>query len=83
MHFSKKGMIIALQRAGLEIDALKIDRRRYSVAEIIKHFGVSYQSGFLTSLGNRMEKNAFGRLVLHVTRPEQFIAIGRKPRYPT
>jgi len=82
-HFSKKGMIIALQRAGLEIDALKIDRRRYSVAEIIKHFGVSYQSGFLTSLGNRMEKNAFGRLVLHVTRPEQFIAIGRKPRYPT
>jgi len=82
-HFSKKGMRIVFQRAGLEINAFKNDRRRYSVAEIIKHFGVSCQSGFLTSLGNRMEKKAFGRLVLRVTRPEQFIAIGRKPRYPT
>jgi hypothetical protein len=79
-HFSKKGIKIALQRAGLDLRIFRSDPRRYSVAEIIKHFGVSYQNDFLTTLGARMEQNAIGRFVFHVTRPEQFVAIGRKPR---
>lgn len=78
-HFSKKGMAVALRRAGLELQDFAGDPRRYGVAEIIKHFGVSYQSAGLTRFGNWMEKNPLGRLVFHITRPEQFIAIGRKP----
>ena len=78
-HFSKAGMKVAFERAGLELDSFSSDPRRYSVAEIIKHFGVSYQNEFLTNLGTRMEQNAVGRFVFHVTRPEQFVAIGRKP----
>jgi SAM-dependent methyltransferase len=78
-HFSKKGMKTALQRAGLELHSFSSDPRRYSIAEVIKHFGVSYQHAFLTNLGTRMEKNAIGRYVFHVSRPEQFVAIGRKP----
>lgn len=81
-HFSKKGMTVAFRRAGLEIQDFASDPRRYGVAEIIKHFGVSYQSAELTRFGNWMEKNPLGRFVFQVTRPEQFIAIGRKPDAP-
>lgn len=81
-HFSKQGMAIAFRRAGLELKEMARDPRRYSVSEIIKHFGVSYQSSFLTNLGGSMERNALGRLAFHVTRPEQFIAIGRKSGGP-
>lgn len=81
-HFSKKGMTVAFRRAGLEFQGFASDPRRYGVAEIIKHFGVSYQSAGLTRFGNWMETNPLGRFVFHVTRPEQFIAIGRKPDAP-
>jgi len=77
-HFSKRGMAIAFHRAGLELKEFAKDPRRYSVAELIKHFGVSYRSRGLTNLGTSMEQNAVGRFVFHVTRPEQFIAIGCK-----
>ncbi|TLY35838.1 MAG: class I SAM-dependent methyltransferase [Nitrospirae bacterium] len=78
-HFSKRGMTVAFQRARLELKEFAKDPRRYSVSDIIKHFGVSYQSSFLANIGTSMEQNALGRWVFHVTRPEQFIAIGRKP----
>jgi 2-polyprenyl-3-methyl-5-hydroxy-6-metoxy-1,4-benzoquinol methylase len=78
-HFSKKGMNAAMQRAGLGLKAFTADPRRYSIAEIIKHFGVSYQSGFLTSFGTWMEKNSVGKFVFRVKRPEQFVAVGQKP----
>jgi SAM-dependent methyltransferase len=78
-HFSKRGMTIAFQRAGLEPVGFNSDPRRYGVAEIIRHFGVSYQSGLLNAIGARMEQNWLGRLVFHIARPEQFIAVARKP----
>lgn len=78
-HFSKKGMTAAFRRAGLELEAFHPDPRRYGIAEIIKHFGVSYQSNLLTNFGTWMEGNFIGRFVFNVTRPEQFIAVGRKP----
>ena len=81
-HFSKRGMAIAFKRAGLELKEIAKDPRRYSVAEVVKHFGVSYQSSFLTGLGTSMERKALGCLAINVTRPEQFIAIGRKPEGP-
>lgn len=78
-HFSKKGLAIAFQRAGLDLLTITGDPRRYSVAEIVKHFGVSYRSAFLARSGAKLEKYALGRLALRVTRPEQFVAIGRSP----
>jgi len=78
-HFSKEGMKIALQKAGIEFHSFNTDPRRYSFAEIIKHFGVSYKNQFLTEFGTRLEQTTIGKFVFHVTRPEQFVAIGRKP----
>jgi SAM-dependent methyltransferase len=77
-HFSKAGMKAALERGGLHSKAFLRDPRRYGVAEVIKHFGVSYQSNFLLNLGGRMERNAVGQYVMHIARPEQFIAVGVK-----
>jgi len=78
-HFSKKGMLAALGHAGyFDFVEIKKDRRKYSIPEIIRHFGVSYQSKLLTALGTWMGRTPFGSLMLDIARPEQFVAIARK-----
>lgn len=78
-HFSKRGMETAFERAG-KFDRVRMvkDRRRYSFAEIIKHFGVSYQNRILTNLGADLDPTLLGRVTLNLARPEQFITIARK-----
>ena len=81
-HFSKKGMLAALGRAGnFDYIEMKKDRRKYSIPEIIRHFGVSYQSRLLTDLGTWMGRTPFDRLILDIARPEQFVTIARKRIY--
>jgi SAM-dependent methyltransferase len=78
-HFSKKGMFAALEHAGdFDFVEMKKDRRRYSIPEVIRHFGVSYQSRFLTTLGTWIGRTPLGGLILDVARPEQFVAIAHK-----
>jgi SAM-dependent methyltransferase len=80
-HFSKRGMGIAFERAG-KFDKLVFEKdwRRYNVAEIIKHFGTSYQNAALANLGIRLGYASLGKLTINIARPEQFIAIARKIR---
>jgi SAM-dependent methyltransferase len=80
-HFSKRGMKIAFERTG-KFDKILMEKdwRRYGVAEIIKHFGTSYQNRGLTDLGTRLGATAFGRISINIARPEQFITIARKIR---
>lgn len=78
-HFSKQGMETAFERAG-NFDKVRMveDWRRYSLTEIVKHFGVSYQNKTLTSLGAKLDHTLLGRLTINIARPEQFITIARK-----
>lgn len=78
-HFSKKGMQAALRCAGsFDLIGFYKDPRRYTFAEIIEHFGVSYKSGFLTKLGIWLKKSPMGTLGMEISRPEQFIVAARK-----
>jgi SAM-dependent methyltransferase len=78
-HFSKRGMEIAFERAG-KFDRLRMEKdwRKYGFAEIIKHFGTSYQSPVLANLGTRLSDTLLGKLTINIARPEQFITIARK-----
>ena len=78
-HFSKTGMHLLFERAGnySKVD-FKKDHRRYSIAEIINHLGVSYQNKSLLGFGNFLSKTIPGKVMLNVARPEQFITIARK-----
>lgn len=78
-HCSKLGIARGVERAGFRLHSFESDLRRYSIAEIIRHFGVSYQSKMLTAMGTKLETTRIGRLVLSVKRPEQFVAIVQKP----
>ena len=78
-HFSKRGMKIAFERAGkFDQILMENDWRRYGIAEIIKHFGTSYQNRGLTDLGTRLGTTVLGRISIAIARPEQFITIARK-----
>jgi SAM-dependent methyltransferase len=77
-HFSKRGLEIACERTGLGRPAFFADPRYYTIPEIIKHFGVSYQSRLLNSIGNTLGKTFLKKMALRVARPEQFIAVTRK-----
>ena len=78
-HFSRQGMKLAFERAGrYESVDLISDVRQYSIPEIIEHFGVSYQSNFLTKIGVMLGKTPLGVWLINFKRPEQFIAIARK-----
>lgn len=78
-HFSKAGLTIAAQHAGLEAPRYFPDRRIYAIPEIVKHFGVSYQNAWLDRIGSHLETTLLNRLKLRLSRPEQFIAVIRKP----
>ena len=78
-HFSKRGMQIAFQRAGsFDKIVMEKDWRRYGLAEIIKHFGTSYQNRTLIDLGSRLGDTSLGGFSINIARPEQFITIARK-----
>jgi 2-polyprenyl-3-methyl-5-hydroxy-6-metoxy-1,4-benzoquinol methylase len=78
-HFSKLGLTLACERAGLGTPAFKKDPREYTACEIVKHFAVSYQSRTLGGLASLCERVGLNKLVLRVARPEQFIAAIQKP----
>lgn len=77
-HFSKRGLEVACERAGLERPSFFADPRYYTISEIIKHFGVSYQNSLIDNIGNRLGRIFLGRMTLRIARPEQFIAVIRK-----
>jgi 2-polyprenyl-3-methyl-5-hydroxy-6-metoxy-1,4-benzoquinol methylase len=77
-HFSKQGLTIACGRAGLGPPIFFSDPREYTFPEVIKHFGVSYESNFLKTLGLTLEKSVMNKLAVHIARPEQFIAVIQK-----
>ncbi|RPJ28819.1 MAG: class I SAM-dependent methyltransferase [Chloroflexi bacterium] len=78
-HFSRRGMEVAFERAGgFEKVKVEKDWRRYGFAEIIKHFGTSYQNTALTDFGTKLGYTSLGKLTINIARPEQFIAIARK-----
>lgn len=78
-HFSKQGLALACERVGLGAPAFQADPREYTLAEVVRHFSVSYQSRALGGLATTLERAGIGRLVLRVARPEQFIAVIQKP----
>lgn len=78
-HFSKRGLEVACERAGLERPSFFADPRYYTIPEIIKHFGVSYQSSLLNDIGNTLRKTFLVKMSLRIARPEQFIAVISKP----
>ena len=78
-HFSKQGIGASAALAGLERPVFFPDVRRYTIPEIIRHFGVSYKSSLLTSTGNALDRTWLHSWALKVTRPEQFVAVLRKP----
>jgi hypothetical protein len=75
----QRRMEIAFERAG-KFDRLRMEKdwRKYGFAEIIKHFGTSYQSPVLANLGTRLSYTPLGKLTINIARPEQFITIARK-----
>jgi len=77
-HFSKRGLEVACERAGFERPSFFSDPRHYTIPEIIKHFGVSYQSSLLNNIGNTLGKTFLKKMSLRIARPEQFIAVIRK-----
>jgi SAM-dependent methyltransferase len=78
-HFSRKGLSSACTLAGLEPPVFFGDPRYYSIPEVITHFGESYRSAVLKSLGAHLDRTALGKMSIRVTRPEQFVAVIRKP----
>lgn len=78
-HFSKNGLSIACNRAGLGTPLFFPDPREYTIPEIIKHFGVSYESNALKSIGMLLQKTFVNKLVVRIARPEQFVAVIQKP----
>jgi len=78
-HFSKQGLALACDRVGLGVPAFQSDPREYTLAEVLKHFSVSYQSRALGGLAALLERAGLGKRVLRVARPEQFIAVIQKP----
>jgi SAM-dependent methyltransferase len=79
-HFSRKGLASACALAGLEPPVFFADPRYYSIPEVITHFGESYRSRVLKFLGAHLDRTPLGGMTLRVTRPEQFVAVVRKPR---
>lgn len=77
-HFSKQGLTIACERAGLGSPIFFSDPREYTIPEIIKHFSVSYEINFLKTIGMLLEKSIVNKLVVRIARPEQFIAVIQK-----
>ena len=77
-HFSKQGLALASSRVGLGPPAFFSDPREYTIAEIIKHFGVSYEINFLKTVGMLLEKSVAKKLAIRIARPEQFIAVIQK-----
>jgi SAM-dependent methyltransferase len=77
-HFSKRGLEVACGLAGFEPPAFFRDPRHYTISEIIKHFGVSYQSSLLSGIGKAMDRTFLKKLAIHIARPEQFIAVIHK-----
>ena len=78
-HFSKQGLALACERAGLGAPAFQSDPREYTLTEVVKHFAVSYRSGTLRGLAGALARVGLDKRVLRVARPEQFIAVIRKP----
>lgn len=80
-HFSKQGMKSAFERAGnyAQVDLVS-DLRQYTIPEVFEHFGVSYRSSLLAKVGASLGKTPLGSWVINVKRPEQFVAIARKPK---
>jgi SAM-dependent methyltransferase len=78
-HFSKDALRAASRIAGLEAPIFLPDPRYYTVPEVITHFGESYQSGFLKTLGGWGDRTWLGRRPIRVSRPEQFVAVIRSP----
>lgn len=80
-HFSKQGMKSAFGRAGnyAQIELVS-DLRQYTIPEIFEHFGVSYRNSLLAKMGASLGKTRLGSWVINVKRPEQFVAIARKPK---
>ena len=78
-HFSKKSLSTACERAGLGTPLFFPDPREYSIPEIIKHFGVSYESSFLKTIGMALQKSIVNKLVIRIARLEQFVAVIKKP----
>jgi SAM-dependent methyltransferase len=75
-HFTKRGMMIAIQRVGgFEEVAFVPDKREYRLGEIVSHLGVSFKNRWLTNIGKRFEASFLGKRVIKVARPEQFVAI--------
>jgi ubiquinone/menaquinone biosynthesis C-methylase UbiE len=77
-HFSKRGLTIACERAGLGVPIFFADPREYTLPEIIKHFGVSYGNSFLRTIGLTLEKSVVNTVVVRIARPEQFVAVVQK-----
>ena len=78
-HFSRAGLRNACALAGLESPTFFGDPRYYSVPEVITHFGESYRNATLKALGARLDRTPLGDLTIRVKRPEQFIAVIRRP----
>ena len=78
-HFSKRGLEVACgRRRLLSLPPFSPIRRHYTISEIIKHFGVSYQSSLLSGIGKAMDRTFLKKLAIHIARPEQFIAVIHK-----
>jgi 2-polyprenyl-3-methyl-5-hydroxy-6-metoxy-1,4-benzoquinol methylase len=78
-HFSIKSLKIAVQQAGgYDICETIKDQRIYKLNEIIKHFGVAYQNGFLQKAADLINNKQIGRLGVSINRPEQFILVLKK-----
>ena len=78
-HFSRNGLRTACALAGMEPPSFFGDPRYYSVPEVIAHFGESYRNATLKALGARLDRTPLGGMAIRVRRPEQFVAVIRKP----
>lgn len=79
-HFSKDALRAACRVAGLEPPLFLPDPRYYTVPEVVTHFGESYQSRLLKSVGARLDSSWLGRFPVRVSRPEQFVAVIQRAR---
>jgi len=78
-HFSKQALKAACALADLGAPQFFGDPRYYTVPEVITHFGESYRSAWMKAIGARLDATRLGRWPLRVSRPEQFVAVVRKP----
>jgi SAM-dependent methyltransferase len=78
-HFSKKGIVSAAVAIGFTPPRFFSDPRKYSISEIVKHFGVSYKKKTLIKIGDYFSETWIGKRSITVTRPEQFVAVLQKP----